>query len=400
MPQESVLVYSDTAVHSATFQIRIRNPLEEQGFKVIPADDYRCAPRLLAQVVANASSVITQRAIKKRCKLYATLLELARHHGVPVIFDTDDLLIDVPESHPDHAVYQRRKLHALKPLLDADLAVASTPELAKYLAPFQETLVLANQLPAALWRTRGSSSSDSSDATPRPELTIGYVGTRTHAADLQMVENAILRVLEQRSPAVGFLSVGVPLSPKLRGHRHARVLMPAKSIQHDYSEFARFALTLSIDVGIAPLLDTPFNRCKSDLKFLEYAAMGVPGVFSALPPYRRIRHGANGFLATNRRQWEDCLNELLNSADLRRKVAASAGEELATAGVSPAPTTWTQIIQQAREPRSERAGERLALSAVVDDLFVYQMDLQRQLRWTFNHQIKNYVRRLRRKLAA
>ena len=54
------------------------------------------------------------------------------------------------------------------------------------------------------------------------------------------------------------------------------------------------------DVAVAPLHDTAFNRCKSDLKFLEYAALGLPGIYSDVVPYKHaVRHEETGLLTEN-----------------------------------------------------------------------------------------------------
>ena len=39
-----------------------------------------------------------------------------------------------------------------------------------------------------------------------------------------------------------------------------------------------------LDIGIAPLLPTEYNRCRSDVKYLEYAAKGVTGIYSNIGP--------------------------------------------------------------------------------------------------------------------
>jgi hypothetical protein len=31
-----------------------------------------------------------------------------------------------------------------------------------------------------------------------------------------------------------------------------------------------------MDLLIAPLVDNPFNRCKSNIKWLEFSALGIP----------------------------------------------------------------------------------------------------------------------------
>ncbi|MDD5207045.1 MAG: hypothetical protein PHS17_16595, partial [Desulfobacterales bacterium] len=55
-----------------------------------------------------------------------------------------------------------------------------------------------------------------------------------------------------------------------------------------------------IDVAIGPLRDTPSNRSRSDVEYLEYAVSGVVPVVRKLEPYTdSITHGETGFLYTN-----------------------------------------------------------------------------------------------------
>jgi len=50
-------------------------------------------------------------------------------------------------------------------------------------------------------------------------------------------------------------------------------------------------------VGLAPLEDTDFNRCRSDVKFVEYASCFVAPVLADAAPYRaHARHGDNALL--------------------------------------------------------------------------------------------------------
>jgi glycosyltransferase involved in cell wall biosynthesis len=79
----------------------------------------------------------------------------------------------------------------------------------------------------------------------------------------------------------------------------------------------------SLDVGIAPLMDSAFNRAKSFLKGLEYAALSVPFVHSPLPEY--IWLGA-GVPAHNPRVWERELKRLLTDEAWRIELAEQGRE--------------------------------------------------------------------------
>lgn len=68
-----------------------------------------------------------------------------------------------------------------------------------------------------------------------------------------------------------------------------------------------------LDVGLVPLADCTFNRAKSWIKGIEYAAAGVPFVASDSPAYRRLRerHGI-GRIAIRPRDWVRHLGALQN----------------------------------------------------------------------------------------
>jgi glycosyltransferase involved in cell wall biosynthesis len=75
------------------------------------------------------------------------------------------------------------------------------------------------------------------------------------------------------------------------------------------------------DIGIKPMPDTPWTRGKCPMKELQYMALGIPPVCSAVGATRQlVRHGENGFLASTDREWLDCLVHLIDEPDLRQRM--------------------------------------------------------------------------------
>ena len=85
-----------------------------------------------------------------------------------------------------------------------------------------------------------------------------------------------------------------------------------------------------MDVAVVSLEDNLFNRCKSNIKWLEYSACGIAGVYSDLPPYNScIRHGQTGLLVGNRVQdWFQAIDTLVTNTSLRRDMAQKARQEV------------------------------------------------------------------------
>ena len=79
----------------------------------------------------------------------------------------------------------------------------------------------------------------------------------------------------------------------------------------------------NIDIGLIPLALNRFNDGKSDLKGLEYGAMGIPFIASPTEPYKKlIKHGVNGFLVKHSRDWAKYINLLMDD-----KLRATMGRE-------------------------------------------------------------------------
>jgi hypothetical protein len=53
----------------------------------------------------------------------------------------------------------------------------------------------------------------------------------------------------------------------------------------NYFEFPSYLKNLNANIALAPLKENDFNRSKSNIKLLEYCAIGVCGLFQDIEPY-------------------------------------------------------------------------------------------------------------------
>ena len=164
---------------------------------------------------------------------------------------------------------------------------------------------------------------------------IGYMGTLTHDDDLMMVLPALWTVWQRHREEIEFQIVGVVgRSDTLRTLEGLRVrtVKPGPG-QVEYPSFMSwFSSHLRWDIAISPLEDTPFNRCKSDIKFLDYSAIGAAGIYSRVPVYESsVRHLETGWLAENEVDaWVEALEGLLSDDGLRIQIAQNAARYLYT----------------------------------------------------------------------
>ena len=164
---------------------------------------------------------------------------------------------------------------------------------------------------------------------------VGYMGTFTHDDDLMMVLPALRTVWQRHREEIEFQMVGVvgrtDTLQALKG-LPVRMVKPGPG-QGEYPSFTSwFSSHLRWDIAISPLEDTPFNRCKSDIKFLDYSAIGAAGIYSQVPAYESsVRHLETGWLAENEVEaWVEALEALLSDDGLRTQLAQNATRYLYT----------------------------------------------------------------------
>jgi len=77
-------------------------------------------------------------------------------------------------------------------------------------------------------------------------------------------------------------------------------------------------------------LPTAYNRCRSDVKFLEYASRGVAGIYADLEPYRdSVVPGRTGLLYRTLPELLACLDRLAGDPELRRRIREQAHAQVA-----------------------------------------------------------------------
>lgn len=80
-----------------------------------------------------------------------------------------------------------------------------------------------------------------------------------------------------------------------------------------------------IDIGLYPLPDEEWVLGKSGLKALQYMAVGIPVVCTAIGEAARfIQDNVNGFLAENKEDWLNKISLLIENPELRRRLGAAA----------------------------------------------------------------------------
>jgi len=298
--------------------LRLIAPLRQSGIEIINGIENH---QVYVDRVLDGDFVIVQREFPRDFTNYKKITKIARLEGKPVVFDIDDLLFYLPENHPDRhsGRYGLSLLPMFQALIEADLVSVTTTNLRTFVTDYNEKVaILPNYLDDNLWQIKQKKKKNSNEGP----LTIGYMGGITHKPDLEYLIPVFLEIHKRYPDRVRFRFWGVQPPGEILSFPQVEWF---PSTSNNYEDFAKYFQTQTADIFITPLIDTKFNRCKSPIKFLEYSALGVPGVYSRLETYTDvITHGYNGFLAYSHDEWINCLVELIEDDQLRSHLANNA----------------------------------------------------------------------------
>jgi glycosyltransferase involved in cell wall biosynthesis len=298
--------------------IRLISPAEQAGFKLLKGTEWLDHKlRIFPEIISQTDMVVITRDFPNRIAEYQIVMNEARKRGKFVVFELDDLLLELPKQHPDYEHYFTTRVAILRAVVEADAVVGSTPAICEYLQSFNaNTFLFENYLDDRYWQFPEIVKHDST------HVSIGYMGGHSHSYDLQHVIPVLENIAHQYSHKVRLRFWGIEPPKSLRDLENVEWI-PVALV--DYRDFVEYFSQQRCDIYIAPLEDNLFNRCKSHLKFLEYSASGTPAVFSRVTPYERVVvHGTNGFLAGDAEEWEKYLIALIEDPLLRFQMGKAA----------------------------------------------------------------------------
>ena len=296
--------------------------LRKNGFavKVVNASEFQVSQ------AQYASHIIIYRA---SWSIQLQLLcDLAKSENKPVYFDIDDLVFDTVYtdqlsytqglSEKEKGNYDAGVRNYGKMLAACDGAITSTNQLKEELLKYQD-IVLLNRNLASSELMEVSSCFIKDYNQQSQQVKIGYFsGSISHNENFELIKPALKKLLEAY-PFIELHIVGhldIPTDMKV---------YEQQIIVHDYVDWKTLPQLISqVDINLAPLVDSIFNRAKSEIKWLEAAMVKVPTIASDIGAFAdMVIDGQTGLLAKED-EWNEKLDSLIFSAELRQKLAENA----------------------------------------------------------------------------
>lgn len=226
------------------------------------------------------------------------LLDLRHHYKARIVIDLDDNIWGAPSDNPakTHADTLRENRDLCLSL--ADGVTVSVPLLKDLVGNLNKNVfVQPNGLDFKIW--------DPLRVRETRKIRIGWRGAWGHKEDLEMIE-PVIRKIKEAYPKVEFVSFGYK--------------PPFSDENYSWVSFQKYPETLAkmgIDIAVVPLVDSAYNRCKSNLAYLEWSALKIPVVYSPTENQKNLP----GFAASSSYEWYEALSKLIEDRKLRRSTA-------------------------------------------------------------------------------
>ncbi len=312
----TIVVYSYEPETFSCSIIRIVDPMLANGWNVIWASNRNSTGISFDLDAAyQADVIIIHRMFPS--KYTEKILRVIITLGVPVVYDLDDLYLNVSPSH--RSTYKKFAPYIKWILKEADVITVSTLQLKKSLSQYtgRPIQVKPNIIDFDLFAAHPRSRSK--------RFNFIVSGTPSHQRDWAIIEEPIEEILKIYGEKITFMFFG-DTPKRFIDHPSVNII----DFQPNYKHYAKQLKELDVHAALIPLIDTNYNQCKSNIKWLEYSAAGIPGAYSDITPYNScITHEQNGLLVNNNAtSWFDAMNRLIIDPEKTADLIKNAQREV------------------------------------------------------------------------
>lgn len=318
------------------YNVRCLFPLQANGWD---GDRTTFRPNVMtpenkAKAAADADIVVFHRPERKEKLEMARLL---KKEGKKIVFDNDD-------TYKDHGGFKfndymneemlKRGLGRINENVDAfvkeaDLVTCSTEFLKKeYEQLNPNTIVLPNNIDP-FYFPEGILKNETDI------VRIGITGSVGVTADIEPLKPLIEHY--QNDPRVRIVLLSMPKENEVYKQLYVDEFDFWSKVNMEWhtfvpaDEYYEYLNELRLDMVIIPRYDSLFNRCKSNLKFLENSMLEIPTIGQSFPtkdsPYEQNPEDAKHLLlATDTASWIEQIEKLINDKEYRRNLGKEARE--------------------------------------------------------------------------
>jgi glycosyltransferase involved in cell wall biosynthesis len=257
---------------------------------------------------SNYEIVVLQ---QPRGPAWRRLIKGLRSQGIKVVYEIDDYVHGIHEmkDHDFSDHFTPRDVYKMVECMKVcDGIFCSTEFIARQYGRYAPIYVCENGLDVGRYNVT---------RPPRPTTNIGWAGATGHVQAMLPWLQQIAEVMAAHEDTC-FVSIGQNFADAFKEAFPSRAI----SIPFTMIDIYPAAMTM-LDIAVAPAREGSWYDGKSDLRWLEAGALGIP-IIADPRVYPKITHGVDGFHASSPKEMRELVEMLLAEPETRVAVGEAA----------------------------------------------------------------------------
>ena len=256
--------------------------------------------------------------LRSESELEAYASDLCKKANKYLVYVLDDDLLNAPDYLSSSSYYNRPdiKENMRKIMNNCDLFLTSSfVMLDKYGKDFKNAYQIHEPSLNVIDKKENS----------KKKVKIGFAGSIDRAQDInEILRDSLKYIIENYDVDIEFMGAKPDIVDEYK--------LTHIPYQDSYEKYTDTIKERNWDIGLAPMPDSEFHRCKYFNKYVEYASFGIAGIYSNVEPYTfGIKDKINGLLVNNdTKSWQKAIATLIEDDKLRKKISNNCLKEAKT----------------------------------------------------------------------
>ena len=279
--------------------------------------------------------------------LHLELIDMYKKFGKKVYIDYDDYSFDLSPYNPRYAMLGTQEVKVVQDGVEkyvwkdgykgfdlkannhrfdifkkctglADVVTVTTPYLAdKFKALNPNIQPIMNAIDFTKWRPLER------PAKFKDEVRIGWFGGDSHYKDLELIKPMFKAIAEKHKNVKFVMLIPSPDWVNLLLND-----IPKEQLEvHYWADLEIYTLILASmfwDIGLSPIEVNEFGKCKSNIKWQEFAALKVPTVMTDCLPYSTDTVNWDNGVCVPNEGFTEAVDKLVSDKELRERIGQKA----------------------------------------------------------------------------
>lgn len=258
--------------------------------------------------------------------------DLLRKNGAKIVLDIDDWW-HLTTNHPFYDNWKKAQTCEVvkEHMRIADVVTTTHQHLANKIKQFNPNVVILENAPWTKYEQYVSKKTQSD------RLRFGYFGASQHFEDVETLELPFRKLAQNSSLDGKYMFYLGGWKEDNEASQYYQWIFSAQGQNKNYGRIAMADVYSyaqgynDVDVSVAPLNNTEFNKCKSNLKIIEAAYHKCAFIGTDMVPYSGwIKNGEEGYLipSDKPKEWYRIMSQMIQNPEATREMGLKLHERI------------------------------------------------------------------------